>query len=60
MRWHTSLLAICAALTFLGEAATQDRGGMNQQNGTINWISDKRKAWDEARRTGKPIWALFR
>ena len=42
------------------QVMSQDRGGMQQAGGTINWLTDKRKAWDEARRTGKPIWALFR
>ncbi len=60
--WKTSVLALSAGLLFLGspEAKSQDRGGMQQSGGSITWHTDKRKAWDESRRTGKPIWALFR
>ena len=60
---RTAILAMSAGLLFLGSppaATSQDRGGMQQSGGQITWHTDKRKAWDEARRTGKPIWALFR
>lgn len=31
-----------------------------QAQESIRWHTDKRKAFDEARRTGKPLWVLFR
>jgi hypothetical protein len=31
-----------------------------QQSDTIQWLTDRKKAFAEAKRTGKPIWALFR
>ena len=52
-----SILAITGcffifASTGLG-AAQQDASG-------IRWMTDKKKAFDEARKTGKPLWVLFR
>ncbi len=61
IRWQTGALLMCLGAMLLESqpASPQDRGGM-QASGSINWLTDKRKAWDEARRTGKPIFALFR
>ncbi len=49
-----------AAVAAFGLAVALPGFGSPQQDSGIRWLTDKKKAFEEARRTGKPIWALFR
>jgi hypothetical protein len=35
-------------------------GAAAQDPTQINWLTDRKQAFDQARKTGKPIWVLFR
>ncbi|MBI2901004.1 MAG: hypothetical protein HYY17_12535 [Planctomycetes bacterium] len=49
------LLSATALLTLVSSA-----GARGVQDAKINWLSDRGRAFAEARRTGKPLWVLFR
>ena len=49
------LLPAAVLLTLLYSAARA-----TAQDGSFTWLTDRAKAFAEARRTGKPIWVLFR
>ncbi len=49
----TSILAVIGIVGALG-------GVLDGRQDSITWLSDKKKAFDEARRTNKPLWVLFR
>lgn len=46
----------CLVLLSFGVHALQQA----PQDASIRWHTDKRKAFDEARRTGRPLWVMFR
>ncbi len=49
----TSVLAVIGIVGALG-------GVLEGRQDSINWHTDKKKAFDEARKTNKPLWVLFR
>lgn len=49
-------LGLAGIAIALGHAAPAE----GQQSARISWLTDKKKAFDEARRTNKPLWVLFR
>jgi len=55
-RTELALMAAVGAVMLLGGGRT----AVGSQEPKISWITDKKQAFDQARKTGKPIWALFR
>jgi len=55
LRWTAAALTVAVCLS-LPAAAPQ----VDAQDVKVNWLTDKSKAFDLAKRTGKPIWILFR
>lgn len=35
-------------------------GVLDGRQDTISWLTDKKKAFDEAKKFNKPLWVLFR
>ena len=58
-RLEVAALSVAGVLMLLGggQSAVEAIGS---QDPRISWITDKKQAFDQARKTGKPIWALFR
>jgi len=52
---HSGVIGVAAFLTLLGTAPVA-----GQDPTRVDWLTDRAKAFAEARRTGKPIWVLFR
>lgn len=57
MRHLRLAFAAAAAVAFVGPY----RPAADAQNGSaVTWLTDTRKAFEESRKTGKPLWVLFR
>jgi hypothetical protein len=54
------MIRMTSALVVIGIVAAIGGVTASGQQDTITWIGDKKKAFDEAKKTGKPLWVLFR
>ena len=54
------MIRISAALVAIGFVGALGGISADGKQDSINWIGDKKKAFDEARKTNKPLWVLFR
>ena len=55
IRFAVAVLTVGVVAAMLGAPRA---GG--QDNGQIRWLTDRRKAFEEAKRSAKPLWVLFR
>lgn len=52
---HRVTLGVLLAVLSLG-----GRSVRGQEGAKVDWLTDRKKAFDAARKTGKPLWVLFR
>jgi hypothetical protein len=58
-RLELAMMSVAGAMILLGGGRSAVEA-IGSQDPKISWITDKKQAFDQARKTGKPIWALFR
>ncbi len=52
---HRAMLGVLVTVLTLG-----GMGVRGQEAARIDWLTDRKKAFDTAQKTGKPLWVLFR